>query len=318
MSEIKVSCPECKQPVSLDSAMLNKTQGRADCPHCGFVFHLVKKSKKKPANATPAEISSPSPMPRNESANTPSKNYDALMNDKLTFQAFDEDSSVAKLNSKTDEEITLDLNGFQEIEEPTSPPVPDFKEVDETNVAKSLQNMFDNFADVDEQDNKQVPSFHEVKDNGEDNILKRQTKNPLSYRIPKAAEMFAEDETANNPFTFTMLDRDSIASQLPQVTMKEKNGTTAIAAQRSDQQNNITIHTDSLVFTLIGDGQIPANALPANNAYVSSDEPNTATQTQVQASTAVATQNDMNWTVATIAALMVLIVQLFYWVILMM
>lgn len=72
------------------------------------------------------------------------------------------------------------------------------------------------------------------------------------------------------------------------------------------------------MFTLIGDGQIPANALPANNAYVSSDEPNTATQTQVQASTAVATQNDMNWTVATIAALMVLIVQLFYWVILMM
>lgn len=67
-----------------------------------------------------------------------------------------------------------------------------------------------------------------------------------------------------------------------------------------DQQNNITIHTDSLVFTLVGDN----NGTDNNVIDAGGNKSN--------APIVVSSGNDLNWTIATIAALIALIVQLFY------
>lgn len=278
MSEIKVSCPECKNPVHLDTEVLNKTKGRALCPSCGFVFHLVKKAKKKPEPTEKPRPEAPEPTPRRESARTPRPN-DALM--------------------------------FEEVDD--NPPL--IKSVDD-----SLKNMFDDFADLDDDGVKTPPpksaktkprnSLHKTV--SELSSLKTQQQ-PLSYRVPKA-QMFADANAAQGqPFTFTLLDRDSISAQLPQVAIKEKNANSGVPSEiRQDgQQNNITIHTDSLVFTLLGDGQ--------STTSMNTSQPNTATQTATQTQTQTVTaSSEMNWTIATLSALIVLIVQLFYWVMMMM
>ncbi|MCG7656452.1 hypothetical protein [Wielerella bovis] len=283
MSEIKVSCPECKNSVLLNTEILNQTKGRASCPSCGFVFHLVKKAKKKPVASTEKpRPEAPEPTPRRESANTPRPN-DALM--------------------------------FEEVDD-NSPLIPD--------VDDSLKNMFDDFADLDDDGVNSTPSQPAeekprnplYKTVSELSSLKTQQQ-PLSYRIPKAqnvAQMFADATAAQGqPLAFTLLDRDSVASQLPQVTVKEKadDGNQSSELRQDGQQNNITIHTDSLVFTLLGDGQ---NTTSVNNTQPDSAT-QTATQTQMQT---VAVTNEMNWTIATLSALIVLIVQLFYWVMMMM
>ncbi|ULJ60833.1 hypothetical protein MIS46_02565 [Wielerella bovis] len=283
MSEIKVSCPECKNSVLLNTEILNQTKGRASCPSCGFVFHLVKKAKKKPVASTEKpRPEAPEPTPRRESANTPRPN-DALM--------------------------------FEEVDD-NPPLIPD--------VDDSLKNMFDDFADLDDdgvnstppQPAEEKPRNPLYKTVSELSSLKTQQQ-PLSYRIPKAqnvAQMFADATAAQGqPFAFTLLDRDSVASQLPQVTVKEKadDDNQSSELRQDGQQNNITIHTDSLVFTLLGDGQ---NTTSVNNTQPDSAT-QTATQTQMQT---VAVTNEMNWTIATLSALIVLIVQLFYWVMMMM
>jgi len=134
---------------------------------------------------------------------------------------------------------------------------------------------------------------------------------PLNYRIPKASD-FAE--VHDEPFAFNLLDRDSVNSQLPQIAVKPAVNANSVSAatnlKQDGQQNNITIHTDSLVFTLLGDGQTtqsPMVALPNAGTPVHSMPP---------VITPASEHSNMNWTIATIAALIVLIMQLFYWVLL--
>lgn len=143
-------------------------------------------------------------------------------------------------------------------------------------------------------------------------------KTVLAYRIPKAPnrnKMFAEvgnDKT----FAFNLLDRESVNAQLPQVSVKPaSNVPMPVPVQQSgEQQNNITIHTDSLVFTLMGDGQNPLAGLTQPQMLPSTHvASNNMVATVPAPMTAVATaQNETNWTIATIAALVVLILQLFY------
>lgn len=129
---------------------------------------------------------------------------------------------------------------------------------------------------------------------------------PLNYRIPKAADVFA-DVSESEPFSFNLLDRNSVQNQLPQVSVKPSISTQPAAdTNKSDgQQNNITIHTDSLVFTLLGDGQTTSAPMIA---------PLTAPPPPPSVPVIVAPENNMNWTIATIGALIVLIMQLFYYI----
>ena len=284
MSEIRVNCPECNSAVVLDTDVLNKTQGRATCSSCGFVFHLVKKSKKKAVETQAAQPrpDAPEPTPRHESANTPREN------DVLMFEEVGDNSPL--INNKVND---------------------------------SLREMFDDFMDVGDDGVSDKLPAHEPEEPrnslhktvAELSSLKQQQQ-PLSYRIPKAndvAQMFADNKAVQGqPFAFTLMDRDSISSQLPQVTVKEKGETDTAEIRQDGQQNNITIHTDSLVFTLLGDGQNTTSvAQPASNT-------NTTTQAEIQTKVVAANQNEMNWVIATMSALIVLIVQLFYWVMFMM
>lgn len=142
------------------------------------------------------------------------------------------------------------------------------------------------------------------------------SKTVLAYRIPKAPnrnKMFAEVGSDKN-FAFNLLDRESVNAQLPQVSVRSANSMPIPAQRDSEQQNNITIHTDSLVFTLMGDGKNSLTGLTQPQMLPSTH----VTGTSMVAATApapmavAATQNETNWTIATIAALIVLILQLFY------
>lgn len=142
----------------------------------------------------------------------------------------------------------------------------------------------------------------------------QRTQKPLNYRIPKAeVKNTSFGEVGEGAFAFNMLDRDSINSQLP-VTIKPAGGNSITHApmQQEGQQNHITIHTDSLVFTLVGDGQAPA--LPQTSmalAPMSDNLPMAAPQQAVMPVAAPAPANETNWTIATIVALIILIIQLF-------
>lgn len=127
------------------------------------------------------------------------------------------------------------------------------------------------------------------------------------YRIPKAQPAakaapqakrteFAEVESA--PFAFNLLEREEQTANVPQLLPAE-NGTRMQA--RTPQGENITIHTDNLVFTLVGDPAVPQPLSPA--------VPN---QPPSPPALPPAATHEINWTIATIAALIVLILQLFY------
>lgn len=142
---------------------------------------------------------------------------------------------------------------------------------------------------------------------------------PLVYRIPKAddGKLFAEVQQ-EEPISVNFLDRDSISTQLPQVSIKDKTHTNTPVSDAVNvpQQNNITIHTDSLVFTLIGDGQSPvgANHLTTNVPSTTVAPPAVALPSPVAATSS----SETNWTIAVISALIVLIMQLFYWMLMLM
>lgn len=145
----------------------------------------------------------------------------------------------------------------------------------------------------------------------------QRTQTPLAYREPKAQAVptFAE-VGAQDAFTFNLLDRDSVNAQMPQISVQpalDKSVATSAKFNNDGQQNHITIHTDSLVFTLVGDGNNASNTLPSmsmGNLPSTQVNPVTApAPVVVQA----ATVTETNWTVATIAAMAILVMQLFYW-----
>ena len=118
--------------------------------------------------------------------------------------------------------------------------------------------------------------------------------------------------------TFTLLDRDSAHQHFPQIAMKpaaqgSKNSSTTIGGANSEQQNNITIHTDSLVFTLVGDNQSGANTLPQPAPHAQPPAPPAPT-----APAQPSHHSEFNWMMASIIALTILILQLFYWLLMMM
>ena len=65
------------------------------------------------------------------------------------------------------------------------------------------------------------------------------------------------------------------------------------------------------MFTVMGDGQANANTLPSDGAKFN-EIPMTNQQAVAMLTAAANTRNDLNWTIAVIAALIILIVQLFY------
>lgn len=134
----------------------------------------------------------------------------------------------------------------------------------------------------------------------------KKTQKPLNYREPKAESKNNNDifaDVGQKPLAFNMLDAETANSQIPQVSIKpaaNSTSTTALTTGTPDQQNNITIHTDSLVFTLVGDNANESGGVIDSNGNKSN------------APIMVTSGSDLNWTIATIGALIVLIVQLFY------
>lgn len=147
-----------------------------------------------------------------------------------------------------------------------------------------------------------------------DDTAKHQTK-PLHYRIPKASnqtKLFAE--VGNDAVAFNLLNQESVNAQLPQVSVKPAHqaGLPMVARHADAQKNNITIHTDSLVFTLVGDGQSSMGGL---SSAPMAAQPNMLTPAMAGTPAAPMAANhtsEINWTIATIGALVVLILQLFY------
>ena len=145
-----------------------------------------------------------------------------------------------------------------------------------------------------------------------------QQQQPLHYREPKARSakpMFAEVPQNQSPTVFNLLDRDSAGAQLPQISLQPGLGTASArtAMNHDAQKNNITIHTDSLVFTLVGDNQSGANTLPQPAPHAQPPAPPAPT-----APAQPSHHSEFNWMMASIIALTILILQLFYWLLMMM
>ncbi len=130
---------------------------------------------------------------------------------------------------------------------------------------------------------------------------------PLHYRVPKAEAKtpFAE-VNSDSPVAFNLLDYKTANQQVPQVNINPP--MVAGQGESADSKNNITIHTGSLVFTLTGDGQGNGNS---GDKFAEVPMSNQQTAALLAAAT-TSSRSELNWTIATIVALMFLIVQLFY------
>lgn len=131
---------------------------------------------------------------------------------------------------------------------------------------------------------------------------------PLHYRVPKAEAKtpFAEVGSDNNPIAFNLLDYKTANQQISGVNINPPMVAGDVSAS-GDLKNNITIHTGSLVFTLTNDGQ--ANA---SNGDKFAEVPMNNQQTAALLAAATNARSELNWTIAVIVALVFLIVQLFY------
>ena len=183
MSEVKVKCPKCSHTSVLDSADLNKTQGRAVCSSCNQIFQLVKKSKKaQQPNAKPATKTAPQTSPTQPAA--PQKEAEkkpALQGEVLAKEAPKEKSAADKLREQTAKSLDAFFNDH------------DKKETTAPKIAKTVHEI-----------SKQ--QHHEQR--------------PLQYRVPRADGMAHTFAEVGNGTAFSLLDRDSISSQLPQIAMK--------------------------------------------------------------------------------------------------
>ncbi len=278
MSEVKVKCPKCNHISALDSADLNRTQGRAVCPFCSHIFRLVKKNKK--AQQTDAKLPEKTAQQTN------------------TNKTLSPKKEVEKKSTLQGEVLTKEEIAINELREQT---------------AKSLDDFFNNVYDK-----KATSSPKKIAKTVREISKQPHEQRPLEYRIPRADDVIHTFAEVGNNTTFSLLDRNSISSQLPQIAMKpaaKNSKTTAVSEMRTDgQQNNITIHTDSLVFTLLGDGQGGTGIAPvaAPNTLALGNHAPTIPPTKNDVT--LSPSSEFNWMAASIVALMVLIMQLFYWV----
>lgn len=153
---------------------------------------------------------------------------------------------------------------------------------------------------LDKHHQEQNSSFVEQKQ------VEKSSHSPRKYRIPKAAtKVLRFTQVQAEPLPFNLIDGQQAvtSNQLAVVPTYHGQQSAAMPTLMPEQQNNVTIHTDSLVFTLVNSeghnpvGQPHASILTMPHAPVST----------------VATQSENHhWTVATISALIVLILQLFY------
>ena len=194
MSEVKVKCPKCNHISVLDSVDLNKTQGRAVCSSCNHIFQLVKKSKKAQQpngklDAKPTEKAAPQAQANTTKPTAPKKETEkkaALQGEVLAKEAPKEKSAADKLREQT---------------------------------AKSLDAFFSahnkNAHDKKESATPQIAkTVHEI------SKQQHHEQRPLQYRVPRADGMAHTFAEVGNGTAFSLLDRDSISSQLPQIAMK--------------------------------------------------------------------------------------------------
>ena len=197
MSEVKVKCPKCNHISVLDSVDLNKTQGRAVCSSCNHIFQLVKKSKKAQQpngklDAKPTEKAAPQAQANTTKPTAPKKETEK----KAALQG----EVLAKEKSAADK-----------LREQT---------------AKSLDAFFNDHDKKETTTPKIAKTVHEI------SKQQRHEQRPLEYRVPRADGMAHTFAEVGNGTAFSLLDRDSISSQLPQIAMKpaaKNSKTTAVS-----------------------------------------------------------------------------------------
>lgn len=132
-----------------------------------------------------------------------------------------------------------------------------------------------------------------------DKLFKTQRQKQPEKLFHQQPEKPVFAEVGVEPLTFNLLDEQ--AKHLPQVAADSAVETLPIVLRDSahEQQNNFTIRTDNLVFTLVNADAAKQNAL---GTLVNTDD------------SSVQSSQETNWMMANIVALIILMVQLFYFV----
>lgn len=168
-----------------------------------------------------------------------------------------------------------------------------------------------------QEENKRTPAAHAQ--GSRKKTAHKPQKQRLSYRIPKAGDKPAfADVEQQKPFAFNLLDSQAASIQVPQVAVNPDPAQMAQQAlqqqQRSgsDQQNNITIHTGSLVFTVMGDSQGATTTLTAPDGSKFAEPSVQGVPTATVVPVVQQQASELPWTIATMSALIIFIVQLVY------
>lgn len=140
---------------------------------------------------------------------------------------------------------------------------------------------------------------------GQPETLKH-AKNPQQPNVRPYAPTLEKNkfaEVGSDALTFNLLENQPKNLPINIAGAAKRNALSS--REQSDQHNNFTIHTDNLVFTLV-------NA-EGNKSAATFSEPHATPHVVTHTNT----HSEINWVIASIGALIILIVQLFYLILMM-
>ena len=299
-NDIKIKCPKCHKEQSYGRVLLVKTKGHVICKDCQHMFQVVKKPRTAANTNTNGAAESRKPSAP-QAASAPRAKAQSAAKPAAAKSA--QQAAAAKSQA---------ADNFKAA--PAAPNIPAYVRQRKAATIAKLRDDIANGRPITEE---AKPKRQPEKTVSAQTALHKAQK-PISYRVPTvekakpqprkladSVETFAEVGAGTMPFTLP--DRDSIKMQLPQVlppASELQNG--AGSGMQGDQQNNITIRTDNLVFTLMGDQQ--GQSLPNTQASGGGHMPPPPVYSYSH-------HQEMNLVIAIIVALIIFVIQLFYLVV---
>lgn len=313
MKTVDLKCPKCAAGNRYTVADLKAANGQAQCLHCGHRFTLIRKTKPSAPRTPPQTAANPeaellqSKVPLREKLARLKQHSETLAAQQQNGKtAATEGETLTRQKTKASQAIPADASP-PPTPEPVSArqtetthkttgsdPVP---VADKKNDVPDIQTLLQRNAAIDNETGQPLP-FR----------LHQEPANPPAARTDSAAAIEA------------LLQRTSQAAPpavLPNIDTLLKTIQQNTPAAAGSHTQNIHIQAQSLVFNLIS-GKDGAVRLPhAAGLPAVIDQPTDGGQPTDPPPPVSRQEHDFNWTLASLVALTVLIIQLFYYLLIM-
>lgn len=296
MKTVPLKCPKCETENSYAVADIKAANGQVECTWCGHRFTLVRKTKPAAAPAPPAPQTAATAdadllhakIPLREKLARLKQHSEALAAQQQTGKPADTAAQTAANPAPQPQTATTTADTpLPPTTEPVKAEAPDIRTLLQRNAA------------IDNETGQPLP-FR----------LYQEPANPTAVRTDSAAAIEALLQRTATPASppATLPNIDSLLKTIQQNTPTAPGGHT----------QNIHIQAQSLVFNLVS-GKDGTSHLPQSAGLLPAviDQPTDGGLPANPPPPASRPEHDFNWTLASLVALTVLIIQLFYYLLIM-